>query len=259
MDLGISEKKVLITGAGRGIGADIAMTLAREGCSILISSTTENDLVYVVEHLDGDGHGYLAIDLTREGAPQDLYNHVKDNFGDIDILINNIGGNLGYINPLCSLKEWREVFKLNFEIALELNNLTIPHMRKQKWGRICNISSISALENQGPPPYCASKAALVAYTRSVGRYLCSENVIMNCVLPGPIFTKGGYWDVASKERPEHVEKYLNERMAIKRFGELKEVSEIVAFMCSNHVSFTAGSSFIVDGGQGRVFYDQSQI
>ena len=116
-------------------------------------------------------------------------------------------------------------------------------MIKKKWGRICHVSSISALENQGPPAYCASKSALNAYVRSLGRYVAPHNVILTSVMPGAIFTEGGYWDTASVERPDHVEKYLNERMAIKRFGTPDEVANVIAFMVSDATSFAPGTSF----------------
>ena len=79
-------------------------------------------------------------------------------------------------------------------------------------------------------------------------------MILTSVMPGAIFTEGGYWDQALSERPDHVEKYLNERMAIKRFGSLDEVAKIIAFMVSDVTSFAPGTSFLVDGGQGRVIY-----
>ena len=127
-------------------------------------------------------------------------------------------------------------------------------MIKKKWGRICHISSVAALENQGPPSYCSSKAALNAYIRSVARYVAKDNVILTSVMPGAILTKGGYWDLESKKNPKKVKKYLSERMAIKRFGKTSEISEIVKFLCSDLASFFVGSAVLVDGGQGRSFY-----
>ena len=97
------------------------------------------------------------------------------------------------------------------------------------------------------------KAALNAYTRSFGRYVSPDGVNVVAVLPGAVFTEGGYWDNTARERPEHVEKYLKERMAIRRFGKPDEIGQVVAFLCSEHASFMVGSAVLVDGGQGRVF------
>jgi 3-oxoacyl-[acyl-carrier protein] reductase len=144
---------------------------------------------------------------------------------------------------------------LNFGIAMEVNNLVIPGMREKKWGRICHVSSISALEVQGPPSYGAAKAAINAYVSSESRYLASENVILTSVMPGAIFTEGGYWDDVSKNRPEHLKNYLNERMASKRLGNVSEIAELVTFLVSEHSSFMVGSNILADGGQGRTFPD----
>jgi 3-oxoacyl-[acyl-carrier protein] reductase len=177
-------------------------------------------------------------------------------FGPIDILVHNLGGTLDIRDPFCPLGDWRRVWRLNLEVAIELNRLLAPPMREQRWGRIVHVSSIAALENQGPVTYCAVKAALTAYARSLGRILAPEGVIVTAVLPGPIMTERGYWDVASKQRPEFVEKYLADRVAIHRFGEPDEIGNAVAFLCSERASFFVGSVVPVDGGQGRTFFGQ---
>ena len=143
---------------------------------------------------------------------------------------------------------------LNVEVALELNRAFIPYMIKKKWGRICHISSVSSIENQGSPSYCASKAALNAYVRSLARYVAKHNVILTSVMPGAVYTKDGYWDKESKKNPKKVKKYLSERMAIQRFGKTSEISEIVKFLCSDLATFFVGSAILVDGGQGRSFF-----
>ena len=104
--------------------------------------------------------------------------------------------------------------------------------------------------------FVISKAALIAYTRSLGRFVSKDGIVMNTILPGAIYTKGGYWDEKSKNSPAHVEKYLKERMAIQRFGKPEEISEVVTFLCSDLASFCVGSAFLVDGGQGRAFFAQ---
>jgi 3-oxoacyl-[acyl-carrier protein] reductase len=255
MDLGIKSKVALITGAGRGLGHAIARSLAREGADVIAVSRTEKHLISLMKLLPNSNNKYLSLDLEHEDAVDQIESFLKEKNIKPDIIVNNAGGNLDINDPLCSSKEWRRVFKFNLELAVEINHRYIPYMQQKKWGRICHISSIAGLENQGSPPYCAAKAALNAYVRSVGRYVSPDNVIMTSILPGAVLTEGGYWDVASRERPEHVENYLSSRMAIKRFGEPKEISELVAFMCSEHASFCVGTNLLADGGQGRVFYE----
>jgi 3-oxoacyl-[acyl-carrier protein] reductase len=258
MDLGIQGKIALVTASGRGLGRAIAQHLAEEGARLIINARTQNDLNEFICHLPNkNSHFSFCEDLTKPEGPKKLIDFLQTQNAVPDIVVHNLGGNLNISDPLCSVQDWRAVMRVNLEIPIEINQWIIPNMQAKKWGRICHISSISALENQGPPSYCAAKAALVAYTRSVGRYISREGIAMNAVLPGAVFTQGGYWDDAKQERPEHVEKYLKERMAIQRFGTPQEISSLVAFLCSQHASFCAGSSFVVDGGQGRIFYAQN--
>lgn len=256
MNLGIEGRLALVTGAGRGLGEAICRSLAKEGARILATSRTAEDLAKLVDELGGiaAGHAFVPLDLGAIDGPGKLISFAQAQGLRPDIVVNNVGGNLSFTDPLGPLAEWQQVMRLNVEVALEINQAFIPHMRSAKWGRICHVSSISALENQGPPAYCAAKAALNAYVRSLGRYVSADNVILTCVMPGAVFTKEGYWDVASRERPAHVERYLNERMAIRRFGRVEEISDLVAFLCSENASFCVGSCVLADGGQGRVFY-----
>jgi 3-oxoacyl-[acyl-carrier protein] reductase len=260
VDLGIRRKFALITGASRGLGKSIAMCLAQEGVSTLLVSRNQADLDLLVRQLplaSGEvAHHYLVEDLSSDQGAYRLLSFLSEKNLSPDIVVHNVGGNLNVTDPFCSLSEWQSVMQINVEVPVVLNRVLIPAMQKKKWGRVCHVSSISGLENQGPPSYCAAKAALVAYTRSLGRYVAKDGVTVTSILPGAVYTEGGYWDLASKSRPQHVEKYLTERMAIQRFGTPDEIGQVVAFLCSNHSSFCVGSAFLVDGGQGKVFFNQ---
>jgi 3-oxoacyl-[acyl-carrier protein] reductase len=256
MDLGLKGKNAVVTGAGRGLGESIAEHLSKEGANVAIISRTKRDLEHLFNKMGGEekGHYSITCDLTDEGIPEKVFVELTQEFGEIDILVNNLGGTLNIKDPFCSINDWRTLWRLNMEVALELNNLVIPGMKRKKWGRIVHISSISALENQGPVPYCSIKAALTAYNRAMGRVVSPDGIIMTSVLPGAVYTQDGYWDITSKTNPSHVEKYLQERMAIKRFGRPEEIANMVIFLCSQHASFCVGSTIPIDGGQGRCFF-----
>lgn len=258
MDLGINGRLALVTGAGRGIGRAIALCLAREGASVAVVSRTSAEIEELVEEIGGrnKGHYGIALDLVQENSPAELVNIMKKDFGEISILVHNVGGTLDIKDPFCSVHDWRRIYRLNFEIAVELNTLLVPRMQKEGWGRVVHISSISSMENQGPVTYCAIKAALTAYTRSFGGVVAPDGVVISAVLPGAVFTEGGYWDITSKENPEHVKKYLTERQRIGRFGKPEEIGNYVAFLCSDLASFNTGSIVPIDGGQGRGYFGQ---
>ena len=258
MELNLSKKVALITGAGRGIGEAVALSMAKEGVKLICISKTKANLIKLknkIDKINSEDNQILSLDLSKKKSIANILNFLNKKKINPDIIINNVGGNLGFTDPLTGLNEWEKVFFLNLFFSVELNKAIIPKMVKRKYGRIVHISSISALENQGPPSYCAAKAALNAYVRSVGRYVSKDNVILTSVMPGAIFTKGGYWDISKKNNPKHVESYLENRMAIKRFGTTDEISDFVTFLSSEKASFCAGSNFLIDGGQGRIFQE----
>ena len=172
-----------------------------------------------------------------------------------DIVVNNVGGDMKNKNSFTSYNNYEKIFRLNLGSSIELNNEVIPFLKKKKWGRICHVSSISAVENHGTPAYCASKSALNAYVRSLGRQLIKNNIVMSAVMPGAFITKDGYWDNVRKKNKKKFNYFKKNRIAAMRFGNVEEISNVVAFLCGKNVSFCAGSTFLVDGGQGRVFTD----
>ena len=258
MDLGLKNKRALITGGAVGIGKGIALDLAREGVKVVITSRKENKLKETLEEMGGSRSGHYAVlcNITDEDAPKKLADEIHEKFGPPDIVVNNVGDTLKIMDPYCSLSDWRKVYRLNLEVAIEINNLFIPHMKKQDWGRIVNISSTASMENNGPVPFCAMKAAFTAYTRSMGRILAMEtkNVVMSAVLPGAVVTEGGHWETVLKENPAHAEKYLKERCPLGRFGKPSEISMMVTLLCSELATFCQGSIVPVDAGQARHYY-----
>jgi len=259
MDLGLKNKRALVTGAGRGLGRAIAISLAAEGAKVVATSRTAADLDELLETIGGTkaGHLGIALDIVPDGAPENLVKRAKDGGFDVfDIVVHNVGGTLDIKDPFCSIEDWRAVYRFNFEIAAELNAMLVPAMQAQKWGRVVHISSIAGMENQGPVTYCSMKAALTAYTRSFGGVVAPDGVVVSAILPGAVFTEGGYWDETSKNNPEHVEKYLSERQRIGRFGRPEEIGNYVAFLCSELASFSTGSIVPIDGGQGRGYFGQ---
>ena len=255
MDLGLRNKRALVTGGGTGIGKAIAEELAKEGARVAITSRNSEHVQEALAVLGGEeaGHYGFVCEITEEGAPQEAAGRVQARFGTIDILVNNVGSTLDVVDPYCPISDWRKVVRLNLEVAIELNNSVLPAMKAQDWGRIVTITSDAALENSGPVTFCASKAALGAYTRAMGRVLATEtsNVVMTALMPGVVYTEEGHWATVLRERPEHAERYLRERCPLNRLGQPSEISGMVAFLCSEHASFCQGAIIPVDGGQPR--------
>jgi 3-oxoacyl-[acyl-carrier protein] reductase len=224
---------------------------------VAVVSRTAADIEKLLSEMGGTSAGHFghAMDLTMKSAPAELMRLLKDaSLDPIDIVVHNLGGTLDIMDPLCSLEDWQKVWRMNIEVAIELNLLLVPPMQKRKWGRVVHIASTASLENNGPITYCTAKAALAAYSRSFGRVLAPDGIVMTAVLPGAIATEGGYWERVMKERPEHAAKYIAERCPLGRFGVSEDIGGIVAFLCSEQAGFFQGSVVQVDGGQIRGFF-----
>ncbi len=258
MDLGIKNKRVLITGASQGIGYTIAKAFANEGCRISLIARREEELQKIVEELGGKtaGHSYYAIDLMEPGAPTKAIQELtKKESQPFDIIIHNLGGTLNIKDLLAPTNDWQKVWQFNVGIAIEINNLLIPKMQEKKWGRIIHISSISAESLRGSAPYGAAKAYLNAYTKCLGRVVAQDNIVISALMPGAIYSEGGHWDenaphniidkeVFFKKRSD----FLRHHHAIGRLGLAEEIAPFAVFMASNQVTFASGSIIPIDGG-----------
>ena len=173
----------------------------------------------------------------------------------IDIVIHNVGGGLGVKNYLDSKDKWIDVWNFNVGIAIEMNNIFLPHMIKKKTGKIIHVSSINAESGGtmmkpygGAPAYTCAKAYLNMYVKVVGREVAKSNIIMNGVMPGPIISKGKHWDILSKKKPNFVKNYLSRYHAIERFGKFDEISPFILMLASKYSNYTSGSMISIDGG-----------
>jgi 3-oxoacyl-[acyl-carrier protein] reductase len=252
MDLRIKGRKALVTGAGRGIGRATALALAAEGAIVALNARTEKDLKTAADSLPGAGHTYHAADLTAADGPDRLLASLKS-FGDIDIVVHALGGALQIRDPLCGVENWRKLWRLNLEVAVELNERLIPAMRARKWGRIVHVSSVSGGENLGPAPYCAVKSALNAYTRSFGRIYAADGIVVSAVAPGAVMSPGGPWDIVRKEDPARIKEYADKNLPSGEFGTPEETAAVAALLCSENARQFCGCVVAADGGLGRRF------
>jgi 3-oxoacyl-[acyl-carrier protein] reductase len=252
MKIDFRSKKILITGASRGIGLNVAQSLLNYSTgSVMLASRTLNNKTKVL--LKNKNYNHLKVDFEKETSLKKFINKLKFIKFFPDIVINNVGGNLNLNDPLSGTDDWKRVLQLNLFTSIEINKFCIPEMQKKNWGRICHVSSISAIENQGSPLYGAAKAALCAYVKSVGRFYSKSNIVITSILPGATYTENGYWDIKKKTDKKKYTDFIKDRMAIGRLGNVGEVSSLIIFLCSQNSSFCAGSNILVDGGQTRAY------
>jgi 3-oxoacyl-[acyl-carrier protein] reductase len=249
MNLGLTNKNVLVVGASKGIGKEIAIAFAKEG-AILTSIARNKDLLSDLGEnlavISPKNHKSYACDLMISDLTR-LANQLLTERGTFDIIVQNVGGSLVSRNALGSLEEWEYAWKFNAGIAIALNNVLIPPMIEQKWGRVIHISSISAQMLRGNPLYASAKAFLNAYVTTVGRTIASTGVVMSAIMPGAVAFPGSYWDEYARTDPARCNDFLRHHQAVGRFGTTKEIADVVLFMASDKASFMQSAVIQVDG------------
>lgn len=249
MNLEIQNKNVLIVGASKGIGREIALAFAREGAVVTAIARNEELLISLQEEMEQihkADYKYYVCDLMSINLTE-LSNRLLKERGTFDVVVQNVGGSLVSRNALGTFDEWEYAWKFNAGIAIALNNVLIPPMIAQKWGRVIHISSISAQMLRGNPLYASAKAFLNAYVTTVGRTIAASGVVMSAVMPGAVAFPGSYWDEYIRTDPARCDDFLRHHQAAGRFGSTKEIADVVVFMASEQASFMQAAVIPVDG------------
>ncbi|MGI8497638.1 MAG: 3-oxoacyl-[acyl-carrier-protein] reductase [Gemmatimonadaceae bacterium] len=242
MQIDLSRRTALVTGSTRGIGREIAATLAGCGARVAVVGRDKVAAVAVAATIGPSAEGYAA-DVADTAQIGTLIADVERSFGGIDILVNNAG--ITRDNLLMRLKDedWDAVLDANLRGAFATIRAASRGMMKRRFGRIINISSVvGMIGNKGQANYAASKAGLIALTKSVAKELGSRNILANAVAPGFIDT-----DMTSALTPE-ARAALVGQIALERLGTPADIAGIVAFLASDHAAYITGQVFVVDGG-----------
>jgi 3-oxoacyl-[acyl-carrier protein] reductase len=254
MDLGLQDRVAIVTGASQGIGKYIAQALAREGCDVAICARTASDLEDAKAEIEEEGAEVLALpmDVTDAGEPERLVSETADKFGRIDTYVGNVGSNRKGSFETLSDEDWEDLINLNFMSHVRVSRAAVPHMREVEGASICYISSIFGRElgGAGLSLYNTTKSALISLSKVMAQDLAPE-IRVNSIAPGSIRFPGGSWDQRVKENPEAMEEFVNENIAIGRFGRAEEVADAVTFLCSERSSLITGACINVDGGQSH--------
>ena len=254
MDLGIQNKRVLISGASNGIGKELAYQFAKEGCHLTLLARSKMKLKHIANELGGSkkGHYFFDIDLMPQGNPTKVSKKILNNIGVHEIIVHCVGGGLGVNNPFAIYSDWLKVWRFNVGIAIEINNIFINSLIKKKWGRIIHVSSIAARDGEADTnkvAYASSKAFLNHYLTGVSKEVVNKNIIFSGVMPGPIMTKGKFWEKEFKKNPTKVKKFIEKNYAIQRFAKANEICPFILLLASKNASYAAGTIIPIDGGK----------
>jgi 3-oxoacyl-[acyl-carrier protein] reductase len=258
MDLGLTGKVALVTGASRGIGRAIARSLAAEGCKVVLAARGASGLeeatteVRAVGGVPDSAMGVVA-DVTDPQAVAALIAAATSAHGGIDIVVNNVGGSGARELAGADEEDFRAILDRNLFPALRVSRAALPHLRARGGGVIAMIASIYGREAGGGPSYNAAKAAEISLAKAMGRELIRENIRVFSVAPGSILFPGGGWERRQKADPEGIAAFVARELPAGRFGRPEEVAEVVTFLCSPRASWVAAACIPVDGGQSRAF------
>lgn len=257
MQIDLSNKRVIVTGASRGIGRAIARAFAAEGARVAICARTESDVAAAGEDLATRGAQAViarAVDVTDTQGVRRFVDEVAEAWGSVDVLVNNAGqgrgGNLDTLTPEQILEHANVLQMGHFRFI----QAVVPHMRAQRWGRIIEINALAG--SQITPdgiPSVTNRAACIAMSKLFGMSLPKDNILVNTLNMGWIDT--GQWDRHYKEMPEGTPREEFDAMVLKvvplgRFGKPEDVAGMALFLASEHASFISGASIDIAGGMG---------
>ena len=244
----LTGKAAIVTGGSKGLGQAMAAGLASAGADVLLTSRNEAEVQEAAESIASD-YGHRAVgmvaDVTAEEQTEAMAQRALDEFGRIDILINNAGINIrGPIDEL-TYEQFQEVERINVDGVWLATRAVVPHMKAAKYGRIVNLGStlgVVGLANR--TPYASSKGAVVQMTRALGLELAEFNITCNAICPGPFLTP---MNIPIKD-DEQTKKFIVGAVALERWGEMQEIQGAAIFLASDAASYMTGSLVTVDGG-----------
>lgn len=242
----LTDKIAVVTGASRGIGREIAVTLAAKGAVVIVnyngSAARAEAVVKEIEEAGGRAEA-VQCNVSEFDKAAELMSYVVKKYGRVDILVNNAGITRDNLLMKMSEEDFDAVIATNLKGAFNCIKHISRQMLKQKSGRIINISSVSGvMGNAGQANYCASKAGIIGITKSVARELASRGITSNAVAPGFIDTE------MTEVLSDSVKAAATEQIPMKHFGSTKDIANMVAFLASDEAGYITGQVICVDGG-----------
>ena len=249
----LAEKVAVITGGALGIGKATCKALAKEGAAVAITDIKDDEGKKLAEEIKNDGEKaiYRSLDVSNEKQVKEVFAEVKNEFGKIDVLVNNAGIS-GVNKPTHEIteEEWDKLMSINVKGVFFCTKHVIPAMRENKGGSIINLSSIYGIIGAGDiPPYHASKGAVRLMTKNDALIYAKDNIRVNSVHPGYIWTP--LVEEMGKESEEGVEKFrenLDSLHPIGHVGEPDDIAHGIVYLASDEAKFLTRSELVIDGG-----------
>ncbi|OIN02107.1 3-oxoacyl-ACP reductase [Idiomarina sp. MD25a] len=242
----LNEQVALVTGASRGIGRKIAEQLAAQGAFVIGTATSDKGAESISDYLGDKGQG-LALNVNEVDDLAEKIKDIEKTHGKIDILVNNAG--ITRDNLMMRMKEddWSAVIDTNLTAVFRICKLVIRGMMKRRHGRIINISSVvGTTGNPGQVNYCAAKAGLVGFSKSLAKEVAARGITVNCVAPGFIDTD------MTKALTDDQKQAIYANIPAERLGQPEEIASAVVFLASKGAAYITGETIHVNGGMAMV-------
>ena len=250
----LKNKKILITGASRGLGEVCALALADQGAALALMARSKDKLQKINNSLKHpENHLAINVDLTDTDALHRAVDQAVKFFGELDVVLHIAGGGLGFRDPLLSSEEFFKLFHINIGAAIEINKIIVPKMIQQKSGNLVHVCSIASSEATGSVGYNTVKSALAAYVRTLGRELAGSGIVATGILPGGFYAPGNSWERLEKKNPEVVKQFIQERLPRGFLGKGEELIPMIQLLCSDNASMMAGCLVPIDAGEGKAY------
>jgi 3-oxoacyl-[acyl-carrier protein] reductase len=240
------SRVALVTGGSRGIGRAIALRLAADGHAVAVNYAANGAAAEeVVETITANGGTAIAVcaDVGDTDAVTAMFETVEEHLGRIDVLVNNAGITRDDLLLRMGPEAWDQVIETNLRSVYLCSRAAMRGMLRSRWGRIISVSSISGISgNPGQANYAASKAGIIAFSKSIAREIGSRNITVNVVAPGFIetdMTKGLGTEIAEE---------VTRRVAVGRLGRPEEIAAAVGYLASDDAAYVTGQTLVVDGG-----------
>ena len=244
MNQKVEGQVALVTGASRGIGAAIALTLAQQGYKVIGTATTDDGAAKITQALVAyPGCGGKNLNVNDVTAAEALIDAITKEFGGLQVLVNNAGITRDMLAMRLKDEDWDAVLDTNLKAVFRMSRAVMRTMMKQRYGRIISITSVvGASGNAGQANYAAAKAGVAGMTRALARELGSRNITVNCVAPGFIETD------MTASLPEEQQKALLSQIPLGHLGKPSDIAHAVAYLASPQAAYVTGQELHVNGG-----------
>ena len=250
-------RRVLITGASKGLGKAAAIAFESSGARLALVARSDEKLQELKDSfIDQDKHLFYDLDLLLSENILEMTNDISKQWDGIDVILHCVGGSLGVNETLVDWEEFSKSLKGNIGIASQINRHLVPHMKTQGYGNIIHVSSIAGSEARGSVPYNTSKAAISGYVRSLGNELAEDGIIVSGILPGVFYGDDNAMFRYEFYKPEEYREFVR-TLPQGRMPQADEYVPILFLLADREATIMSGSVISIDGAQGQAFFNFS--